>query len=167
MYSQEIINQNPISVSTTSSGAADVTKQNPKEVFYSPAGADLIVARRSIFDYSMRKVQERLNLRREQVENNQLEVDDNRYVNSVLNNCKELALNSSQLGDDRPLSCVRYAPSGMHVATGSLSCYIKLWDVVDLNCVDTLRGHQERITSLCWNSESQSLSQGNNRTNSA
>lgn len=141
-------------------GASDATKQNQKEVFYSPAGAGLIVARKSIFDYSIRKVQERLNLRREQIENNQLEINDNRYVNSVLSNCKELALNSSQLGDDRPLSCVRYAPSGMHVATGSLSCYIKLWDVLDLSCVDTLRGHQERITSLSWNPESQSLSQG-------
>ena len=141
-------------------GASDATKQNQKEVFYSPAGAGLIVARKSIFDYSIRKVQERLNLRREQIENNQLEINDKRYVNSVLSNCKELALNSSQLGDDRPLSCVRYAPSGMRIATGSLSCYIKLWDVLDLNCVDTLRGHQERITSLSWNPESQSLSQG-------
>lgn len=108
----------------------------------------------------MKKVQERLNLRREQIENNQLEINENRYVTSLHNNCKELALNSSQLGDDRPLSCVRYAPSGMHVATGSLSCYVKLWDVVDLSCVDTLRGHEERITSLSWNPGSQGLSQG-------
>lgn len=108
----------------------------------------------------MKKVQERLNLRREQIENNQLEISENKYVTSLYNNCKELALNSSQLGDDRPLSCVRYAPSGMHVATGSLSCYIKLWDVVDLSCVDTLRGHEERITSLSWNPGSQGLSQG-------
>lgn len=108
----------------------------------------------------MKKVQERLSLRREQIENNQLEINENRCVTSLHNNCKELALNSSQLGDDRPLSCVRYAPSGMHVATGSLSCYIKLWDVVDLSCVDTLRGHEERITSLSWNPGSQGLSQG-------
>lgn len=160
---QDLINQNslPIGGSTSSSvGASDTSKQNQKEVFYSPAGVALIIARKQIFDFSMRKVQERLKRRSELVDNPALEAIENRYVSSLYSTCKDLTINSSQFGDDRPLSCVRYAPNGQQVATGSLSCYIKLWDVSDLGCVETLQGHKERVTSLSWGPESLSLSQG-------
>lgn len=151
----------PIGGSTSSSaGVTDASKQNQKEVFYSPAGVALINARKQIFDFSMQKVQERLNIRRELVENPSLDAIENRYVSSLYSTCKELSINSSQFGDDRPLSCVRYAPNGQQVATASLSCYIKIWDVSDLGCVETIQGHKERITSLSWRPESSSLSQG-------
>jgi U4/U6 small nuclear ribonucleoprotein PRP4 len=149
-----------VSSASSSVGGTDTSKQNQKEVFYSPAGQDLIIARKSIFNFSLKKVQERLNNRKKLIDNPSLEIQDNRYVSTLYGACRDLALNSSQFGDDRPLSCVRYAPNGRTVATGSLSCYIKLWDVSDLGCVDTLRGHVERITAVAWNPESQSLSQG-------
>ena len=141
---QELINQSslPIGGSTSSStGATDASKQNQKEVFYSPAAVALINARKQIFDFSMQRVQDRLNRRRELIENPALDAIEHRYVSSLYATCKELTINSSQFGDDRPLSCVRYAPNGQQVATASLSCYIKLWDVSDLGCVETIQGH--------------------------
>lgn len=129
-------------------------------MFYSPANLELVAARRLLFDFSFKRSQERLTSMRRMVENSELELENDRYVSSLYINCKEMTLNSSQFGDDRPLSCVRYSPNGSQVASGSLSSYIKIWDVSDLGCVDTLQGHMERITSLSWYPESFSQSLG-------
>ena len=135
-------------------------KQNLKEVFYSPANDELIVTRKSLFEFSFKMAQERLSRMRNMPERSDLEMEHNKYVNSLYTNSKEMTLNSSQFGDDRPLSCVRYSPDGTKVATGSLSSYIKIWNVSDLGCVDTLRGHEERITSVSWTPEAISQSSG-------
>lgn len=83
-------------------------------------------------------------------ENSELQAENDRYVSSLYTACKDMTLNSSQFGDDRPLSCVRYNPNGSQVASGSLSSYIKIWDVSNLACISTLHSHEERITSLSW-----------------
>ena len=123
-------------------------------MFYSPASEELIAARKSLLDYSIKRSQDRLSKRSRTIENSDIKSEDDKYVGSLYATCREMALNSSQFGDDRPLSCVRYAPNGTLIASGSLSSYIKIWDVSDLSCVDTLRGHEERITGVCWSSDS-------------
>jgi U4/U6 small nuclear ribonucleoprotein PRP4 len=146
---QEIINQSTQPAQTLAGGIE--AKQNQKEVFYSPASEELVAGRVGIFAFSFKKSQERLNKARRINENPDIRREDDVYVGTLYKTAKEMTLNSSQFGDDRPLSCVRYAPNGNLVATGSLSAYIKIWDVSDLGCVDTLRGHEERITSVSWN----------------
>jgi U4/U6 small nuclear ribonucleoprotein PRP4 len=131
-------------------GVTEIAKQIQKEVFYSPAVNDLILVRKDLSEFSFKKAQERLTNLKRTLSNAELELENDKYVSSLYSTYKEMTLNSSQFGDERPLSSVRYAPSGTIAATGSLASNIKLWDVSDLGCVDTLRGHQERITSVSW-----------------
>ena len=149
---QELINQSSSSA-TVSVTAAEPTKHEKKEVFYSPADEALIAVRQELGVYSFHRAQERLHKVRQLIEDPEKELQERQLVGDLYRTCQELALNSSEFGDDRPMSCVRYSPSGAHAATGSLTCNVKLWNMTNLGCMDTFRGHQERITSLAWHPE--------------
>lgn len=69
---------------------------------------------------------------------------------------KELVLNMSQFGDDRPLSSVRYSKDSAMIASGSLQPVVKLWDAMALSSLASFRGHQDRITSTAWQPASSS-----------
>ena len=43
-------------------------------------------------------------------ENDTAQQNENKYVHQLYQNHKHVILNSSQYGDDRPLSCIRYSP---------------------------------------------------------
>jgi len=55
-------------------------------------------------------------------------------------NLKTFTSTSSQIGDDRPLSCCAFAPNSQHLATGSWTGLVKLWTVPDCELVQTFRG---------------------------
>ncbi len=78
-----------------------------------------------------------------------MEVDNTRVYELYSVN-KELVLNMSQFGDDRPLSTIRASMDGRYIASGSLNPIVKVWDSVSLSCQLTLRGHQDRIASVAW-----------------
>lgn len=46
----------------------------------------------------------------------------------------------SQIGDERPISQVRFAPNNKILATGSWSGTVKLWNVPACTTTRTLRG---------------------------
>ena len=150
---QELINQSSSSSAAVSVTATEPTKHEKKEVFYSPADEALIAIRQELGVYSFHRAQERLQKVRQLIEDPVQELQERQLVGDLYRTCQELALNSSEFGDDRPMSCVRYSPSGNHAATGSLTCNVKLWNMTNLSCMDTFRGHQERITSLAWHPE--------------
>jgi U4/U6 small nuclear ribonucleoprotein PRP4 len=55
----------------------------------------------------------------------------------------------SQIGDERPVSLVRFAPNGETLATGSWSGSVKLWNVPACTPIRTLRG---KLDHLFWGS---------------
>ena len=121
-----------------------------KEIFYSPASDNLISVRRSLAIFSFDRAQKRLQLAAAISDDDELETQDRQRVRNLYSISKEITLNSSQFAEERPLSSIRYSPEGSLAATGSLSCNVNIWNTKDLNHVDTLRGHQERITSVTW-----------------
>src|SRR5258707_9136827 len=46
----------------------------------------------------------------------------------------------SQIGDDRPISVVRFSPNSKLLATGSWTGLVKVWSVPDCKLSSTLRG---------------------------
>jgi U4/U6 small nuclear ribonucleoprotein PRP4 len=131
-------------------GTKEASKINQKEVFYSPVVDKMIITRKELIGFSTMKAQERLANLKRTIDDSEAELANDQYVRGLYTSCRDMALNSSQFCDERPVSCVRYDPSGTVVATGSLSCHIKLWNVSDLGCVDILRGHDQRVTSISW-----------------
>lgn len=56
----------------------------------------------------------------------------------------------SQIGDERPISLVRFAPNGETLATGSWSGSVKLWNVPACTLIRTLRGELDHL--FWWSS---------------
>ena len=82
---------------------------------------------------------------------------DREHVYQLYQHTKDVVLNLSQFGGDRPLSAIKYSPDGHFVATGSFGAEIKVWDASSLGPRFTYFGHNDRVTSVAW----QSCSGGN------
>ena len=158
---QDMINRNtsatPLTTTSTShplipltTTTTDITKISQKDVFYSPATDTLINIRKYISEYSFTKTHERLLYAQKLRDNDEIIINNNKYVSELYKNSRNIILNSSQFGDDRPLSCIKYAPYGNIFATGSLNTTVKIWDISDLTHLNTVRGHEDRITSIAW-----------------
>ena len=126
-----------------------------KEVFYSPASEALISARKDIAAFSFAQSQKRLTATKRTRENEALEAEENNTVREIYTHSKELTLNSSQVGDDRPVTAVRYSGDGRLLCSGSLSGVVKVWDAENLRNRAVFRSTLDRITSVCWHPEAQ------------
>ncbi|RYH18869.1 WD40 repeat domain-containing protein [archaeon] len=61
---------------------------------------------------------------------------------------KELVVNLSQFGDDRPLTSVRYTSDQSFVISGSWANTVKLWSATTLAAQGNCKGHSERVNSV-------------------
>ena len=145
------IQQSSSSTAASSSSSSSKTNQNSKEVFYTNADDNLILARKDISIYSFQKSKDRIIGTKRRRDTFSVKEEDNQFVSELYQSCEEVVLNSSQYADARPLTCIRYSKCGNVISTGSLASHVKLWDVNTLNCTGLLRGHEERITSVEWN----------------
>ncbi|CAM9214705.1 unnamed protein product [Choristocarpus tenellus] len=137
------------------SGAAGAGKKSAGVVYTSGSDA-LLQARAFIATFSFDRAKGRLlgaKRRRELPE--EAKAFDSRAA-GVMSTARNLVINSSQIGDERPLSTVQVAPAGGMVATGSWTSLVKLWDLQNLSMHKVLRGHSERITGMSWHPEAYS-----------
>ncbi|KAF0700689.1 Aste57867_8743 [Aphanomyces stellatus] len=119
------------------------------QLFYVPVKSNgLKLARQDIFNYSMVQTNTRLQTERAQKDATVFEADA--HAADLYRNSQQIAVNASQLADVRPLSVIRYAPDATHVATGSWSSLVKVWDAKSCALVHTFHGHTDRITGLAW-----------------
>jgi len=65
----------------------------------------------------------------------------------------------SQIGDERPISQVRFSPNNQILATGSWSGTVKLWNVPACTPIRSLRGHSDRVGGVAWHPQA-TLSHG-------
>ena len=56
----------------------------------------------------------------------------------------------SQIGDERPISQVRFSPDNQVLATGSWSGTVKLWNIPACTPICALRGHKDRVGGVAW-----------------
>jgi len=68
----------------------------------------------------------------------------------VIAQLKKFSQLGSQIGDERPISQVRFSPDGTILATGSWSGGVKLWDIPSCSPKTQLRGHRDRVGGIAW-----------------
>ncbi|KAF5316570.1 hypothetical protein D9619_006460 [Psilocybe cf. subviscida] len=119
-----------------------------EEEFYSPGTLELLEARRRIAESSLPRAQKRLAQQRIDSRLDLGRVVDIRK--KVFNEVKKFSNMGSQIGDERPISIVRFAPNNKVLATGSWAGTVKLWNVPSCTPIRTLRGHSDRVGGVAW-----------------
>ena len=137
-------------VSKTGGRAQDNKTVTQKELFYSPASVDLIAARKFLCEYSFTRTKTRLERTRAIRNDPHLQDSEDQQAAELYINLRDLQLNGSQFGDNRPMTCVRYSPDMMTIASSSLNSVVKLWNSDTLDHMCSLCFHEERVTSLAW-----------------
>ncbi|KAH7484521.1 hypothetical protein PRIC1_003831 [Phytophthora ramorum] len=123
------------------------------QLFYVPLKNEkLKKARTAIFAHASTVVGARLKRERQEkqmsVEERARTVDH--HAAELYATALKMANIGSQNGDVRPLAGVRYSADGAHVATGSWSSLVKVWDATSAAEVKVFRGHEDRITGVAW-----------------
>lgn len=55
-------------------------------------------------------------------------------------------LQSSEIGDDRPITACAFSPDGQQLATAALSGLLKLWSIPGCQRQLTIKAHADRVT---------------------
>ncbi|RLN87006.1 hypothetical protein BBJ28_00004838 [Nothophytophthora sp. Chile5] len=133
--------------------AEEAAKPQEDQLFYVPIkNVELKNARAAIFAHSVSAGSARLKRERQE---KQLSAEErtravDRHAAELYATAAKMANIASQNGDVRPLASVRYSPDGAHVATGSWSSLVKVWDATSAVEVKVFRGHEDRVTGLAW-----------------
>eukprot|EP00644_Phytophthora_capsici_P013711 jgi/Phyca11/117381/e_gw1.33.31.1 len=129
---------------------ADIQDPQENQLFYVPIkNGALKNARAAIFSHTTSVVGARLKRERQE---RQVSVEEraDRHAAELYATALKMANVASQNGDVRPLANVRYSADGAHVATGSWSSLVKVWDATNANEVKVFRGHEDRVTGVAW-----------------
>lgn len=121
-----------------------------KELFYSPAEEQLVAARKYLCQYSFPRTKARLELTKETRSDPAKQAEEDQRTAKLYLSLRDMHLNGSQFADTRHLTCVRYSPDGLAVASSSLNPVVKLWNSSSLELLGSLSAHEERVTSLAW-----------------
>ncbi|OBZ74218.1 U4/U6 small nuclear ribonucleoprotein Prp4 [Grifola frondosa] len=136
--------------------------EEEEEEFYSPGSLELLEARRLLAEYSLPRAQKRV---AQQWVHSKIPlgriIDIRKKVFADVKNFTNLG---SQIGDDRPISQVRFSPNSKFLATGSWSGNVKLWNVPACTPVRTFRGHNDRVGGVAWHPRA-TLSQSEDAVN--
>ncbi|KIK61772.1 hypothetical protein GYMLUDRAFT_42815 [Collybiopsis luxurians FD-317 M1] len=132
-------------------------EEEEESEFYTPGSLELLEARRKIAEYSLprclRLIDSKMDLGR---------VVDIRK--KVFAEVKKFAILGSQIGDERPISQVRFSPNNEMLVTGSWSGTVKLWNVPACTPIRSLRGHSDRVGGVAWHPQA-TLSQSPDAVN--
>jgi U4/U6 small nuclear ribonucleoprotein PRP4 len=127
------------------------SEEEEEEEFYTPGTLELLAARQSIAMHSLPRAQKRIAHQREESRLPLTRIIDLRK--RVFGYLKLFSNLGSQIGDDRPISLVRFSPNSKLLATGSWSGNVKLWDVPSCNLNTALLGHSDRVGGVAWHPE--------------
>ncbi len=142
----------PQSQKSDSEGDSD---EDEEEEFYTEGTSALVEARRKIAAFSLQRSKRRLATQRKDA--SVPLADIMKLRTKVFEPLKTYTTLGSQIGDDRPVSMVRFAPNmeshasdSQLLATGSWSGSIKLWQAPSATHKLTYRGQTDKIGGLAW-----------------
>eukprot|EP00741_Cyanophora_paradoxa_P000070 tig00000057_g67.t1 len=142
------------------------------ELFYTPGTEDLKRARVEIANWSLPRAQKRIVKRRKELETPGYYVEEKERYTQLHAQLKHMSNISSQIGDDRPLSCCALSPDDRLVLTGSWPrgggargdarrppvSRGGVWDRDTVERKATFKGHKERVIDVAWHPSASSSS---------
>ncbi|EPQ56336.1 WD40 repeat-like protein [Gloeophyllum trabeum ATCC 11539] len=137
-------------------------EEEEQEEFYTPGSLELREARRRLAEFSLPRAQKRVAQQRIDSKLPLGRIIDMRK--KIFAEVKAFANLGSQIGDERPIAQVRFAPNSQILATGSWSGNVKLWNIPNCTPIRTLRGHTDRVGGVAWHPEA-TLSQSEDAVN--
>ncbi|GHJ84728.1 hypothetical protein NliqN6_1130 [Naganishia liquefaciens] len=138
--------------------------EEKEDEFYTPGSDDLLKARRKIAEFSLARARRRIAKQREEAAiplSRIVEVRKKLYGD--LKNYTQLG---SQIGDERPISQVRYSPNSKLLLTASWTGNARVWDMPNCSLKSTMRGHADRIGGVAWHPQA-TISQSQEAVNFA
>ncbi|CAA0842939.1 U4/U6 small nuclear ribonucleoprotein PRP4-like protein [Striga hermonthica] len=130
------------------SGAAAEPAEDIQYPFYTEGSRALLEARKEIVKYSLVKSALRLHRAKRRKEDPDEDLDAE--VDWSLKQARNLVLECSEIGDDRPLSGCSVSHDGKMLATCSISGVAKVWTMPDVKKVSSLKAHTERATDVAF-----------------
>ena len=121
------------------------------ELFYTEGGEELHAVRLRIAHSSLKAAAARLAAARERQQAG-LPTASRAFGETASRLLASMAAESSQLGDERPLSDVSISPDGSLLLTGSWSGGVAVWSDLTHGCDRALfvRAHEERVSGVAW-----------------
>ncbi|KAJ2346883.1 hypothetical protein GGF43_004884, partial [Coemansia sp. RSA 2618] len=119
-----------------------------QEVFYTEGSDMLLHARQNIARQSLARAGERVERQREDCTVDLAAV--RRLRQDLIDQLTKYTIIGSQVGDDRPLSRIAFAPDSRQVLVGSWSGAIKLWDIPACKMARLYRSHTDRVGGLSF-----------------
>ncbi|KAE9388564.1 U4/U6 snRNP-specific spliceosomal protein [Gymnopus androsaceus JB14] len=140
----------------------DDSDEEEESEFYTPGSLELLQARRRIAEYSLPRAQKRI---AQQIIDSRMELGKVVDIRKkVFAEVKKFSILGSQIGDERPISQVRFSPNNEILVTGSWSGTVKLWNVPSCTPIRSLRGHSDRVGGVAWHPQA-TLSQSPDAVN--
>jgi U4/U6 small nuclear ribonucleoprotein PRP4 len=126
----------------------DDEEEKQTEEYYTFGGDELTKARSEILKYSIQKAKERIQRQRDELDIPFSERKKSRH--EFYHQLNNFQTKSIQLGDERPIGFCEFSPNSKLLGTASWSGLLKLYSVPESECLFTLRGHKDRVSSFNW-----------------
>jgi U4/U6 small nuclear ribonucleoprotein PRP4 len=123
-------------------------QEGQDEEFYSEGIQELLEARKIIARFSLPRA--KIRVASQKLESSIPLRTHIKHRKAIKDRLQLFELAGSQIAGERPVSIVRFSPSGSIVAAGNWGGQIRLLNVPNLDQNKLLRGHTDRIGGLSW-----------------
>jgi U4/U6 small nuclear ribonucleoprotein PRP4 len=124
-----------------------VTLPPPKELFYTEGSEDLKAARIQIAHYSLQRASARIAAEKQHRESVSRE-EETQAAEQLEQRVKTIINQTSEVGDERPVSTCQFTSDGQLLITGSWSGNIKIWSMPSCTTKLTIKAHPDRVTGV-------------------
>lgn len=129
----------------------DAEEEGDKEVdeeYYTEGIPELLEARKAVAKFSIPRSQARIAYQKAETT---IPVRTHvKFRKALKERLQGFELFGSQIASDRPVSTVRFSPSGERIAVGTWSGTVKILDVPNLEDKILLRGHTDVVSGVSW-----------------
>lgn len=139
----------PGTVAAGITAAANAADQKP-ELFYTPASAALVDARKEIASFSFERAKSRIQAQNAVAsDQNACSAEDAR-ASKLYSTLRKMRPNLSQVADERPLTACALTSDGALMATSSWGSVIRIWNPQNAKQLVSLKGHKDRVVGVAW-----------------